>query len=312
MYIAKVCANRSVALFERTPGAEGVFGELTKREVASLDQWIYRVLQLSQLPALERSNHPDSKLYLMDQGLPEACPFLLENFQIPHFFAQDYLHRAKNPKEAKWPSLILGAAGTGTSLHRDGWASNFWMGQLIGRKKWTLYSSASREDILDAQLGRNEYTNSFDVEHRAKAQAGSRLRPVEIVTEPGDIIFIPQGTPHSVENLDTVLAVSVNYIDLSNFWAAQRELGESSLKDIDLQPLAAALKDLDFDWRMDRKPAHADFNREYKQQGKRKKPRHHGAPLPTQREYLPIGPDDARLFRPLHPSSTGDLRHAEL
>ena len=94
------------------------------------------------------------------------------------------MFRATKREVPRWPSLILGTAGTGTSLHTDAWATNFWMGQLAGRKKWTLYSTASDEDKLDALLGRNEYTGSFDAERREQMKGASRLHSVEVISDP--------------------------------------------------------------------------------------------------------------------------------
>jgi hypothetical protein len=44
------------------------------------------------------------------------------------------------------------------------------------------------------------------------------LRPTQVVLEPGDILFMPAGTPHYVENIGDVpaLAISGNFLDSSN------------------------------------------------------------------------------------------------
>ncbi len=40
--------------------------------------------------------------------------------------------------------------------------------------------------------------------------------------EPGDLLFVPSGTPHRVRNLDDTVAVSGNYIDSSNWCQAMK------------------------------------------------------------------------------------------
>jgi uncharacterized RmlC-like cupin family protein len=35
---------------------------------------------------------------------------------------------------------------------------------------------------------------------------------------PGDLFFIPGGCPHAVRNLDDITGLSMNYVDVSNWW----------------------------------------------------------------------------------------------
>merc|ERR1712061_799761 len=84
---------------------------------------------------------------------------------------------------------------TGAQLHIDGWATNFWMGQLLGRKRWTFFSAEAGEDVLNTYLYRNNYTSRIVYEgNLTKHPLAGKLRPVQAITEPGDLIFIPQGT----------------------------------------------------------------------------------------------------------------------
>ena len=53
----------------------------------------------------------------------------------------------------------------------------------------------------------------------------------------GEILFVPGGCPHYVQNLTTTLAISANFVDLSNFHRVLEELQVNSL----LDPRAADL-----------------------------------------------------------------------
>ena len=55
--------------------------------------------------------------------------------------------------------------------------------------------------------------------------------PRECVLEAGELLFVPAGCPHRVENLERSLAISANYVDLSNFEAVCAELRVNSLLD---------------------------------------------------------------------------------
>merc|ERR1712232_134679 len=45
---------------------------------------------------------------------------------------------------------------------------------------------------------------------------GKSFAPIEVETGAGDVLFVPGGIAHQVENLDRSLAVSMNYVDASN------------------------------------------------------------------------------------------------
>ena len=44
------------------------------------------------------------------------------------------------------------------------------------------------------------------------------LRPTQVILEAGDVLFVPSGTPHYVENIGTApaFAVSGNFLDSTN------------------------------------------------------------------------------------------------
>ena len=53
----------------------------------------------------------------------------------------------------------------------------------------------------------------------------------ECILCPGEVLFVPAGCPHKVENLETSLAISANFVDGSNFELVQRELQTNGLID---------------------------------------------------------------------------------
>ena len=40
----------------------------------------------------------------------------------------------------------------------------------------------------------------------------------EAIQRPGEFIYIPAGCPHAVRNNDDIVAISMNYVDVSNVW----------------------------------------------------------------------------------------------
>ena len=59
----------------------------------------------------------------------------------------------------------------------------------------------------------------------------SLTHPIECILSPGEVLFVPAGSPHRVENIKPSLAISANYVDHSNFEAVLTELRVNSLRD---------------------------------------------------------------------------------
>merc|ERR1719378_1699438 len=80
----------------------------------------------------------------MDWGLVNRCEELLERLTIPKYFAGDLWKRLDFNSSgatdlfARHPSIFIGRAGSGGSMHVDSHASTFWQLLLRGRKRWTL------------------------------------------------------------------------------------------------------------------------------------------------------------------------------
>jgi len=67
--------------------------------------------------------------------------------------------------------------------------------------------------------------------------------PYTVVLNPGEVLFVPSGCPHSVENLEDSVAISANYISLhSNFQSAFQDLETNGLVHSKSRQLAAYLK----------------------------------------------------------------------
>lgn len=59
----------------------------------------------------------------------------------------------------------------------------------------------------------------------------SLTNPRECVLAPGELLFVPAGCPHRVTNLEPSLAISANFVDLSNVDGVIAELKVNSILD---------------------------------------------------------------------------------
>lgn len=193
---------------------------------------------------------------LFDFSVWQSCEDVFgDEVLMPECFPVDlYSHasaRVHPVSGSASPTLFLAAGGTSSGLHVDFLQTHFWMGLCHGRKRWRL---VPREDLpllypqyladlnpafpLDLDEARGE------AERAGGAFPAARLLTVyEVILQPGDIIFVPRGWPHQVENLETTVAISANFIDDSNLAAARYEAEVLGLVHEDPQILAGMLRE---------------------------------------------------------------------
>jgi hypothetical protein len=113
----------------------------------------------------------------------------------------DYL----NPDERKGRIFFwFGPAGTVTPLHHD--PVNLMLAQVVGRKRIKLFPP-QQTPFLYNQVG---VFSKVDPEHPnlEKYPLFQQAKPIEVILEPGEVIFIPVGWWHHVKSLDLSISVS--------------------------------------------------------------------------------------------------------
>ena len=175
------------------------------------------------------ANEADSG-YLFDWSLPLFCPELAEKVPAPKYFRGDYLKRTRPGSlyRDSWPSLFVAPKDAVSDLHVDAFDSHFWMILFEGEKEWTFFHPDSLpllNPVYDSSLDPVfNYTDDDD-------DNGASLNPVKVVLKPGEILFVPRGTPHRVRNLSKSIAISGNYVDETNVKEVAQHLRRNSLLD---------------------------------------------------------------------------------
>lgn len=172
------------------------------------------VSRLTLHSPLPKTPFPTSqKQYLFDWSLPLYAPELLDSMTIPCFFAQDFLQRLEPGSKYRevWPSLFVAAAGLRSGLHIDAFGSNFWMALFHGVKRWRFYDA---EDVLWLQP---DYMWSWEPLFDEEVCAASGVAAHEVDLQAGDLLFVPAGSPHTVENFTDTLAVGGGGWTSSNY-----------------------------------------------------------------------------------------------
>lgn len=78
----------------------------------------------------------------------------------------------------------------------------------------------------------------------------SKATPRQCTLQPGELLFVPYGCPHRVENLEDSVAVSANFVDLSNFKAVLKELKANAMLDPRAKELLTQMTRDDFPTKM--------------------------------------------------------------
>jgi len=184
--------------------------------------------------------------YLFDWSLPIHCPELADTLTIPKYFAENYLQQTSPGTlyHDSWPSLFIAPSGAVSQLHVDAFASSFWMALFEGEKRWTFFPPD------DLPLLYPTYPHSMDPVFKVNLQNPdlesfpllSLTHPSQCVLKPGELLYVPSGSPHFVENLVTSLAISSNHVDALNYERVCQELHVNGLIDPRAKDLLTQLK----------------------------------------------------------------------
>ncbi|CAN7984188.1 unnamed protein product [Ixodes hexagonus] len=114
-------------------------------------------------------------------------------------------------RSGKESAFWLGSVGSNTPCHQDTYGCNL-VGQLIGRKAWTLFPPDKSNLLYPTRIPFEESSifsqvnpEKIDVARFPKAKF---LKPYYVVLGPGDVLFVPSRWWHYASCLDTSLSIN--------------------------------------------------------------------------------------------------------
>jgi len=156
---------------------------------------------------------------LFDHALEDLCPDLLKDFVVPRYFAVDYLRTVPasergglQPLPARFPSLFVQPPGSRCGLHVDQAGTHFYQMLLAGRKRWRVFPPEEAARLYPRRQGLMFEADIFSPDLDKFPLLGTASGR-EAVLGPGEAIFVPQNSPHQVQNEEATVAVSANYVD---------------------------------------------------------------------------------------------------
>lgn len=137
---------------------------------------------------------------------PEMQP-LLEDFTV----FPEYLNQTAAGRQC---FLWFGPAGTVTPLHHD--TSNILMAQVAGRKRYRLIPASQWQYVYNSEgVFSDVDCENPDLSRYPKFRDASTI---DIVVEPGEVLFMPVGWWHHVRALDVSMTVSFTNFVYPNYF----------------------------------------------------------------------------------------------
>eukprot|EP00835_Amoeboradix_gromovi_P002631 NODE_153_length_16933_cov_0.442141.p2 type:complete len:419 gc:universal NODE_153_length_16933_cov_0.442141:13127-14383(+) len=163
----------------------------------------------------------ESPIYLFDKNFTNTVPVLADDFDSPKYFIDDLFQYLPNRPDNLW--IIAGPERSGSTWHKDPNQTSAWNATITGKKLWIfmppnktppgIFPSADGSSVTTPLSLMDWYCNYRD-----------HCDCTEAVSEPGDVVFIPNGWWHMVINLEPGIALTQNYVNRFNLRAVLKFL----------------------------------------------------------------------------------------
>lgn len=140
---------------------------------------------------------------------------LVTEYSVPSCFSSDLFQFAEKGNRPPYRWILIGPERSGTGMHIDPLYTNAWVTVIQGKKRWMLFPpsvSLEKIGVVDGMPQMNSATWFKTYYDRVTAEDWpEEWRPVEVLQYPNETVFVPNGWPHLVLNLELTVAVTHNY-----------------------------------------------------------------------------------------------------
>jgi len=152
----------------------------------------------------------DERYNIVDWQFGDDAPNIYNDYQVPAIFNMNLAEQIGFDATAlKW--IYFGEPGTGSPTHTDVVNSSAWLLLAKGHKRWRMLHA----DCAPQLLYQHQWADLFNISPALYPNTGE-LSGYEAVQQPGEIMWTPPQCVHAVQNLDHTIALTHNYVDLTN------------------------------------------------------------------------------------------------
>ncbi|KAF9573223.1 hypothetical protein EC968_008861 [Mortierella alpina] len=166
-------------------------------------------------------NKDQDPLYLFDPYFADAVPEM------------ELAYEAKGDLRPPYRWLLIGPQRTGAPWHTDPSGTSAWNTLLSGHKRWALYPPHMIPPGHDPTSPTRLTSVAWYLDVYPFLPQESR--PIEIVQNPGETIYVPSGWWHMVLNMDHTVAVTQNFADDSNIIQVKQSMLADETETIQIQ-----------------------------------------------------------------------------
>eukprot|EP00198_Chlamydomonas_reinhardtii_P001554 XP_001690890.1 JmjC protein [Chlamydomonas reinhardtii] len=173
-------------------------------------------MPFSTYAAYAAANADEMPLYLFDKQFTATAPALASDYHVPEQFGEDLFGLLGETGRPDYRWLILGPARSGSSFHVDPNATSAWNALVWGAKKWVMFPpgvvppgvhpSPDGADVATPVSLAEWFVNFYP------ECAEMKVKPVEFVARPGELLFVPHGWWHCALNLTDSCAITQNFV----------------------------------------------------------------------------------------------------
>jgi histone arginine demethylase JMJD6 len=173
--------------------------------------------------------------------VPQQIPELMEIFDPIHMnYSQPNWFRSKLLPYGKFGNgihLFFGGNGSQYSLHKDEYHTNAWITQLYGQKKFVVFPGEQEEFLYPRTDGIHACLSPINIlaPDYEKYPKYRDANPVEVILEPGETIYIPNGIWHTTVAYGQNMSLIFDQLNHLNYAAWRKDIfdfkkDESKLK----------------------------------------------------------------------------------